>query len=141
MSGFSIKRRLVTVVAVAAVMSVLLASCTLFDRYSQLTLAMLMEDGGDTADVTTNPAEITEVACGDDLNCVEAYSTAEANYYRFASRHDAAEYAATIDDGFAVHYIVMDFAGKNNATHAHQQRAMERLASTWQDYDGTFPDR
>lgn len=92
-------------------------------------------------DVTTNPIEITDDACSTELDCVEAYSTEEANYYRFASRDQAADLAATLDDGFVIHYIVMDFAGKDAAAKEHQRWATERLAGTWQDYNGTFPDR
>jgi osmotically inducible lipoprotein OsmE len=40
-----------------------------------------------------------------------------------------------------VHYIVMDFEGKDDALVDRQRAAMERLAATWQDYEGTFPTR
>lgn len=121
-------------------LSVLLAGCALFDRHSQLTIETVIQNDG-SVDVTTNPVDITQDACDDELPCVEAYSTDEANYYRFATRDDAAAYAATLDDGFAVHYIVMNFAGKQESSPERQQWAMERLAGTWQEYDGPFPDR
>jgi len=134
-------RRFVTAMAAITAVTVLIAGCAVFDLYSQLTIASLMDDEGYAVDVTTNPVDITDDACGDELACVEAYSTDEANYYRFASRDAAADYAATLEDGFVMHYIVMDFAGKDHASREHQQSAMERLAATWQDYDGPFPDR
>ncbi|KAA9104736.1 hypothetical protein [Microbacterium rhizomatis] len=102
---------------------------------------MLMDDQGYETDVTTNPVNITETACTEELDCIEAYSTDEANYYRFNTQDAATEYVASIDDGFAVHYIAMDFTGKDSASPATQRSAMERLAGTWQDYGGTFPDR
>lgn len=123
-----------------AIASGALVGCALFDRHSQLTIATVMEDHGDAVDVTTNPIDITETACTTDLPCVEAYRTEEANYYRFASRQEATDHAATLDDGFVVHYIVMDFAGKE-ASRASQRWAMERLAGTWQEYDGPYPER
>ncbi len=133
--------RLVVSAGILTPACLLLTGCALFDNHSQLTIALLMENHGDTADVTTDPIDITADACGTTLDCVEAYRTEEADYYRFASRDEAAEHAATLDDGFVVHYIVMDFAGKETASKEHQRWAMERLAGTWQDYHGTFPDR
>jgi len=35
----------------------------------------------------------------------------------------------------------MDFAGKDDAGREKQRWAMEALAGTWQDFEGTFPDR
>ncbi|SDZ55264.1 hypothetical protein [Herbiconiux ginsengi] len=134
-------QRVLTATTTLVVTAGLLTGCALLDRHSQLTIAMLMDDEGYTVDVTTNPVDITDTVCGDDLKCVEAYSTDEANYYRFTSRDAAASYAASVDDGFAVHYIAMDFTGKNNVSTDAQRSAMERLAGTWQDYDGPFPDR
>lgn len=127
--------------AMLLTVGLLVSGCALFDPHSQLTLVTLMEDEGYDIDVTTNPVEITDDACDGPLDCVEAYSTDEANYYRFASRDQASDYAASLGDGFVIHYIVMNFAGKDDATKEHQQWAMERLAATWQDYDGTFPER
>lgn len=135
------KRRCLALGGVLAGVSLLTSGCALLDNHSRLTIAMLMEDHGDAIDVTTDPVNITEDTCGDGLDCAEAYSTEEANYYRFASRDQAADYAATLDDGFVIHYIVMDFAGKDTASTEHQRWAMERLAGTWQDNTGTFPDR
>ena len=121
--------------------SMLMTGCALFDPHSQLVIETLMNDEGYDIDVTTNQIDITDDACGDPLKCVEAYSTDEANYYRFTSRDQAAEYAESLGDGFVVHYIVMDFTGKDDASEELQRLAMERLASTWQDYDGEFPER
>lgn len=139
--GLAQRTRLLTAAAVVAAVGALLSGCALLDPHSGLTIAFLMEDHGDAADVTTNPIDITDAACGTALDCVEAYDTDEAAYYRFASRERAAEYAAGLDDAFVIHYIVMDFAGKNDASTEHQRWAMERLAGTWQDYEGTFPER
>ncbi|TDW30528.1 hypothetical protein EDD25_2288 [Cryobacterium psychrophilum] len=95
----------------------------------------------DAPDTTSNPVEMTRTACGQELGCVEAYDTDEATYIRFESRDRAAEYGSSLDDGFVVNYIVMDFAGKDGTSPQHQRSAMEVLAGTWQDYHGTFPDR
>ncbi|WP_309620547.1 hypothetical protein, partial [Salinibacterium sp.] len=92
-------------------------------------------------DVTSNSVNTTEEVCADQLNCVEAFDTDEAAYLRFATRDQAADYAASLEDGFVIHYIVMDFAGRDDASKEHQRWAMERLAGTWQDYEGTFPGR
>jgi osmotically inducible lipoprotein OsmE len=102
---------------------------------------MILDDEGYDVDVTSDPVDITDGSCGDDVECVEAYSTSEADYYRFASRDAASEFASTLTDGFVVHYIVMDFEGKDDALVDRQRAAMERLAATWQDYEGTFPTR
>ncbi|MBP2388200.1 hypothetical protein [Paeniglutamicibacter kerguelensis] len=119
-----------------------LVAWAFLDNVRALTLDVIMTDGdGDGIDVTTNPVEITNRACGVAVDCVEAYSTAEANYYRFSSRKRASDFAATLDDGFHVHYMVMDFAGKHDASKEHQLWAMEGLAGTWNDYEGTFPER
>jgi osmotically inducible lipoprotein OsmE len=84
--------------------------------------------------------DVTDVVCGETLDCAEAVRTDEADYVRFDSRSAATEFAATLADGFVMHYIVMDFAGKT-ATKEQQQWAMERLAGAWQDYDGPYPER
>lgn len=115
------------------------AGCALIDNHRLLTLEMVV-DAEYEPDSTTNPRDITAEECGTSLDCVEAYTTTEASYYRFGSRERAAEYAATVDDGFVVHYIVMDFSG-HDAPIEHQRWAMEALAGTWQDYEGTFPER
>ncbi len=119
-----------------------LAAWALVDNVRALTLDVIMTDGdGDGIDVTTNPVEITNRVCGTTVDCVEAYSTSEANYYRFSSRKRASDFAATLNDGFHVHYMVMDFADKHYASKEHQLWAMEGLAGTWNDYEGTFPER
>lgn len=94
----------------------------------------------DGPDTTSNPVDITDTACGEALDCIEAYDTEEATYYRFASRDRATKYASSLEDGFLVNYIVMDFGGKD-ASREEQHWAMEALAGTWQSYDGTFPER
>jgi len=134
------RRRLATAATLLAVASPLLVGCALFDNHARLTLQMVLDDDGESVDVTTNPIEITDEVCNDALECVEAYSTDEADYYRFTSRETANEFQSTLDVGFVVHYIVMDLANKPDASKLHQQWAMERLAGTWQDYEGTYPD-
>ena len=71
---------------------------------------------------------------------MDAYSTAEANYYRFRSHSAAADYESTLEDGFSVHYFVMDFEGKE-ASVQDQLFAMQLLAGTWNSYEGDFPSR
>ncbi|MFC8304336.1 hypothetical protein ACFUCV_11695 [Specibacter sp. NPDC057265] len=117
-----------------------LAGCSLFDPQRNLTLHDVVNSEHDGPDVTTQAEDISETACASPLDCVEAYSTAEANYFRFESRKSAEEYGSTVKDGFVVNYIVMDFAGKD-APVEKQLWAMQGLAGTWNDYEGDFPDR
>lgn len=105
-----------------------------------LTLKDVMNSEYDAKDVTTEVREMTEDACGQQLNCVEAYSTAEANYYRFRSHAAAADYGSTLKDGFSVNYFVMDFDGKD-ASVQDQEAAMVQLAGMWNSYEGDFPSR
>lgn len=124
----------------AAVLAIsMLAGCALFDNHRSLTLEGVVNAAYES-DSTTNPVDVTSGVCGEQLNCVEAYTTTEASYLRFDSRERAAEYASTLTDGFVVNYIVMDFSG-HDAPVERQRWAMEALAGTWQDYEGTFPDR
>jgi osmotically inducible lipoprotein OsmE len=129
-------RRTAIVIAAVAIAAVATAGYLVLDNHRWLTVEQVVNAEYNGADVTTNPVE---VEC-DEPDCVEAYSTVEADYSRFGSRERAAEYAATLDDGFVVHYIVMDFDGKD-ASREHQRWAMELLAGTWQDYHGEFPER
>ncbi|WDF35092.1 hypothetical protein PTW37_16445 (plasmid) [Arthrobacter agilis] len=111
--------------------------------HPQLTLTLedlLLEAEYAGKDVTTEVVEITDSACGAEVDCVEAYSTAEANYYRFRTHAAAAEYNLTLADSFSVNYFVMDFAGKDASVN-DQLFAMEQLAGTWNDYEGDFPVR
>lgn len=135
------QRRLLLATTLLAVATTPLAGCALFDRHSVLTIPMVLNAESDSVDVTSNPIDITQEVCSPTLECVEAYSTDEADYYRFASRETANEFESTLDDGFVVHYIVMDLSNKPDASRLDQRRAMEQLASIWQDYEGTFPDR
>ena len=116
-----------------------LAGCTLIDNQSALTVEAVVNAEYEP-DATTNPQDVTTDKCGATVDCVEAFTTDEASYLRFGSRERAAEYAATLDDGFVVNFIVMDFAG-HDAPIESQRWAMEALAWTWQDYEGTFPAR
>lgn len=128
------------VVSVGILLS--MTSCSLVDNLRQLTIEHVVVDEEHTGrDVTTDTREITDAACGDDIPCVEAWDTREAVYYRFETRDEAEGFASTVDDGFLSAYIVMDFAGKGDATTDEQRLAMEQLAGTWQDYEGEFPAR
>ena len=46
----------------------------------------------------------------------------------------------TLDDGFVINYIVMDFEGKDASVQS-QLWAMQVVAGFWNDYEGEFPDR
>jgi osmotically inducible lipoprotein OsmE len=129
-----------TIAVVLAIAALSLSGCAIFDPQSNLTLNDVMNSEYDAPDVTTEVMEITDAACGSALDCVEAYSTAEADYFRFDSRERAEEYGATLDDGFVINFIVMDFEGKD-ASVEHQLWAMQSVAGTWNDYEGEFPDR
>lgn len=118
----------------------LLAGCSLLDPQSILTLRDVMNAEYDGTDITTQVEEITDTACIAPLDCVEAYSTAEADYFRFETREGAERYGSSLKDGFVINYFVMDFAGKD-ASAEHQLWAMQTLAGTWNDYRGDFPDR
>ncbi|MGP9529250.1 MULTISPECIES: hypothetical protein [unclassified Glutamicibacter] len=118
-----------------------LAGCSIADPQRALTLQELVNsDSQGSVDVTTQPEENTEIACAASVDCVESYSTTEANYFRFESKDRAKEFGDTLQDGFTMNYIVMDFAGKD-ASVEHQLWAMQELAGTWNDYEGDFPDR
>ena len=129
-----------TTAALLAVVALSLSGCAILDPQSNLTLNDVMNSETDATDVTTEVREITDTACGSALDCVEAYSTAEADYFRFDTRAGAKEYGATLDDGFVINFIVMDFEGKD-ASVEHQLWAMQSVAGTWNDYEGEFPDR
>ena len=105
-----------------------------------LTLEDVMEAEYTGKDVTTEVTEITDLACGAEVGCVEAYSTAEATYYRFRTRAAATEHYSTLTDSVSVNYFVMDFAGKDASVN-DQLFAMHQLAGTWNDYEGDFPVR
>ena len=135
------QRKLVLAATLLTVATTSLAGCALFDRHSQLTIPMVVNTESDAVDVTTNPIEITDEVCNETLECVEAYSTDEADYYRFTSRETANQFESSLDDGFVVHYIVMDLSKKPDVSKLRQQWAMELLGGIWQDYEGTFPDR
>lgn len=112
----------------------------LFHPQLTLTLEDVMNAEYDARDITTEVEEITAAVCGVHVECVEACSTAEANYYRFRTHAGATEYMSSLEDGFSVNYFVMDFAGKN-APVQDQLFAMQVLAGMWNDYEGNFPNR
>ena len=134
-------RRVLAATAALAVSAALLSGCAVFDNLRGLTIAAVVnaEQGGRSS--SSNPIETTDTVCGDDLDCVEAFTTDQADYVRFESRAAAQEYGDTLADGFVVDYIVMDFAGKSDAAKREQKWAMEVLAGTWQSYDGSVPER
>jgi hypothetical protein len=134
------QRRLIVAATLLTIAITPLAGCVLFDRHLRLTIPMVLTDDSDAVDVTTNPIEITDDVCNETLDCVEAYSTDQADYYRFTSRDMANEFESTLDVGFVVNYIVMDFSNKPDASKVDQRWAMEQLGGTWQDYEGTYPD-
>jgi hypothetical protein len=134
------QRRLIVAATLLTIAITPLAGCVLFDRHLRLTIPMVLTDDSDAVDVTTNPIEITDDVCNETLDCVEAYSTDQADYYRFTSRDMANEFESTLDVGFVVNYIVMDLSNKPDASKVHQRWAMERLGGIWQDYEGTYPD-
>ena len=123
----------------ALVVVAMVAGCALFDNHRSLTLETVVNAEYEP-DSTTNPVDVTLDVCGEQLDCLEAYTTTEASYLRFDSRERAAEYASTLADGFVVNYIVMDFSA-HDAPVERQRWAMEALAGTWQDYRGSFPNR
>jgi osmotically inducible lipoprotein OsmE len=112
-----------------------------FDPQWRLTLRDVMSSESTVNNTTTDVANITESVCSADLPCVEAYDTAEATYFRFGSRDEATQHAATVEDGFQSNYIVMDFAGKDGVSKTQQLWAMQRLAGMWHDYEGGYPNR
>lgn len=134
------QRRLILAATLLTIAITSLAGCTLFDRHSQLTIPIVLTDDSDAVDVTKNPIEITDGVCNETLECVEAYSTDQADYYRFTSREMANEFESTLDVGFVVNYIVMDLSNKPDASKTDKRWAMEQLGGTWQDYEGTYPD-
>jgi hypothetical protein len=121
---------------------IFVASMIYWFLHPQLTLTLenVMDAEYTGKNVITDVVEITDTACTSDIKCVEAYSTAQANYYRFRTHAAATEYEATLDDGFSVNYFVMDLAGKDASVN-DQLFAMQILAGTWNDYEGDFPAR
>ncbi|MGO2618998.1 MAG: hypothetical protein ACTH82_02805 [Glutamicibacter ardleyensis] len=134
--------RLSSVVSAALLLTMpILAGCSILDPQRDLTLHTFVNSENEgVEDATTQPEDITKTACAPPVDCVEAYSTAEADYFRFESKKRAEEYGGTVKDGFVINYIVMDFAGKE-APVENQLWAMQELAGTWNDYEGDFPDR
>jgi hypothetical protein len=133
-------RRLIVAATLVTIAITSLAVCALFDRFSRLTIPIVLTDDSDAVDVTTHPIEITDDVCNETLECVEAYSTDQADYYRFTTREMANEFESTLDVGFVVNYIVMDLSNKPDASKRDQRWSMERLGGIWQDYEGTYPD-
>lgn len=127
------------IATLVALVALVITGCGILDPQGTLTLREVLEESG-ASDARTDVEEETDEACGAEIECVEAYSTSEADYFRFSSRQGAQEFASSLDDGFVVNYFVMDFAGKE-ATAEHQLWAMQHLAGMWNDYEGGFPDR
>jgi hypothetical protein len=129
-----------TIATLVALVTLGATGCGLLDPQGTLTLRDVMTGESGATDTRTDVEEMTDEACDAEVECVEAYSTDEADYFRFSSRQEAQEFASSLDDGFVVNYFVMDFAGKE-ATAEHQLWAMQYLAGMWNDYEGGYPDR
>lgn len=135
------KTRLIAAASILLVLAApAISACSIFDPQRNLTLHDVVNAEYDAPDSTTQAKDITETACIAPRDCVEAYSTAEADYFRFDTRKDAEQYGSSVQDGFVVNYIVMDFEGKN-ASVEKQLWAMQAVAGMWNDYEGDFPDR
>ncbi|MBG6053998.1 hypothetical protein IWX81_000388 [Salinibacterium sp. CAN_S4] len=85
------QRRLIVAATLVTIAITSLAGCALFDRFPRLTIPMVLTDDSGAVDVTTHPIEITDDVCNKTLECVEAYRTDQADYYRFSSREMANE--------------------------------------------------
>ena len=131
--------RLATIATLVAFVALVTTGCGILDPQGTLTLREVLEESG-ASDTRTHVEEVTDETCDAEVECVEAYSTGEADYFRFSSRQEAGEFASSLDDGFTVNYFVMDFAGKE-ASAEHQLWAMQHLAGMWNDYEGGYPDR
>lgn len=116
------------------------AGCSLVDPQHGLTLRDVMNAEYDAPDATTQAEDSTDKASGSQFNCVEAYSTAEGDYFRVETRKGAREQGATVKDGFVVNYIVMDFEGKS-ASAERQLWAVQALSGLWNDNEGDYPAR
>lgn len=112
---------------------------SLFDPQRGLTLGDVVNAGDDAPDATAQREGITAAACVSRRNCVEAYSTAEAEHFRFETPKRAEEHGVAVKDRFVANYIVMDFAGKD-ASLEEQLWAMQGLAGIWNDCEGDFAD-
>lgn len=135
------KNRILIALAALPCVALLLTSCSLLDPHKKLTIEYVVNEAWpDGPEVTSNAVETTDETCGDRVDCVEAWSTDEADYLRFTSRQQAADYADALDDGFVSNYIVMDFEGKA-ASVEDQLLAMQSLDGIWQDGEGPYPDR
>lgn len=124
---------------VAIALTALVLTRSFYDPQWNLTIADVVESATPERGVS-DYVEVTPSVCADGT-CVEAYDTQEALYLRFASRDDAARYVSHAEDAFRSNYIVMDFSTKPDVAPERQQRAMEYLVSTWQDFEGTLPSR
>lgn len=117
------------------------SGCSILIPQYGLTIKRAVVDAEYTGpDHATNPVEITESACGEEIDCVEAWSTDQANYYRFATRDRATEYADGLADGAQSHFIVMDFAGKTGVDRHDQEAASCELRGVHFDHEGPCID-
>lgn len=135
------KNRPLTALAALPCAVLLLTSCSLLDPHKKLTIEYVVNEAWpDGPKVTSNPVETTDEVCGEQPDCVEAWSTDEADYLRFTSRQQATDYADALEDGFVSNYIVIDFDSKL-ASVEDQLLAMQSLDGIWQDGEGPYPDR
>ncbi|NYF12429.1 osmotically inducible lipoprotein OsmE [Pseudoclavibacter sp. JAI123] len=126
-------------VGVGALLAV--SGCSILIPQYGLTIRQAVIDAEYTGpDYASNPVEITESACGDEVDCVEAWSTDQADYYRFATRDGATEFAEGLADGAQSHFIVMDFSGKTGVDRSDQESASCQLRGVHFDHEGPCID-
>ncbi|WP_271984869.1 hypothetical protein [Pseudoclavibacter terrae] len=118
-----------------------MSGCSILIPQHGLTIRQAVVDAQYSGpDYASNPVEITESACGDEVDCVEAWSTDQADYYRFATRDRATEFAEGLSDGAQSHFIVMDFTGKTGIDRIDQEAASCQLRGANFDHEGPCID-
>ncbi|GAB3286880.1 hypothetical protein [Pseudoclavibacter terrae] len=118
-----------------------MSGCSILIPQHGLTIRQAVVDAQYSGpDYASNPVEITESACGDEVDCVEAWSTDQADYYRFATRDRATEFAEGLFDGAQSHFIVMDFTGKTGIDRVDQEAASCQLRGANFDHEGPCID-
>lgn len=118
-----------------------MSGCSILIPQHGLTIRQAVVDAQYSGpDYASNPVEITESACGDEVDCVEAWSTDQADYYRFATRDRATEFAEGLSDAAQSHFIVMDFTGKTGIDRVDQEVASCQLRGANFDHEGPCID-
>ncbi|PPF35280.1 MULTISPECIES: hypothetical protein [unclassified Pseudoclavibacter] len=135
----ALRAGLISGLCAAALLST--SGCSIFIPQYGLTIREAVVDAEYTGpDYASDPVEITESACGEEIDCLEAWSTDQADYYRFATRDEAAEFADGLADGAQSNFIVMDFAGKAGVDRSDQEAASCQLRGTHFDHEGPCID-